>query len=88
METFKVWDDEDSSIDNAVDIKALIASDAAEMYAADDYDGLSEGIYNGQRRIGVQDAEGKITKWEVTVEYDPTFYSVPSKDWDLTTGTP
>lgn len=77
MPTYKVWDDEDGTIDDAVVTIAKLPSDAAEAYAADDRDGQRDGVYNTGRRIGVMDENGNITKWEITVEYDPSFYSIP-----------
>lgn len=76
MPTFKVWDDESSNIESAVDIEAPHEDDAAEKHAEDDTDEQWE-TYGSGRRIGVQDKDGNITKWEVTVEYSPTFYSMP-----------
>lgn len=75
MPMYKVWDDESSSIESAVEIEAPHEDAAAEKYAEDDTDEQWE-TYGSGRRIGVQE-DGNITKWEVTVEYDPRFYSVP-----------
>ncbi len=75
MPTFKVWDDESGSIESAVDIDAFDEDAAAEKYAENDTDEQWE-TYGSGRRIGVMDEDGNITKWEVTAEYSPTFYSM------------
>lgn len=80
MNTYKVWDDEQETADQAIDLEALSESDAAEKYAEEDCDGESDGIYESGRRIGVQDKDGNVTKWKITAEYSPTYYAMPWTD--------
>ncbi len=82
MNTYKVWDDEcGDGTEFAINVDACHPSEAAEKFAEQDIDGVYDGSYAGGRRIGVQDKDGTVTKWDVTVEYDPTFYAVQLTDW-------
>ena len=61
----------------ATEIEALDADAAVLMYAGDDVDGQSEGVYNHGETLMVRAEDGSLMRFEVTVEWEPSFFIVP-----------
>lgn len=75
MTDFLVWDEFNSDRDSAWHIEAYDSESAAEKYAEEDVDGSIDGIYSGGHTVMVEDPEGVVRKFNVRVDYDPTFYA-------------
>jgi hypothetical protein len=80
MKTFLVWDHLNGSQETAVEVLGVDAEDAAMMYAQDDSDGFSDGLYWNHREhrpnrqeIRVLD-EGVVKRFNVSIcEWEPVF---------------
>lgn len=69
MPKFKVWDPQNESLcSTTVEHEANSASEAAEKYAADDSDGMSDGVYVDGYDIMTRSEDGIAMAITVTVE--------------------
>lgn len=71
---YKVWNTKYETEEDAQVIETDDPAYAAEIYADDDCDGLSEGSYQKPEPINVRDPEGVLHLFDVEVEYEPTFW--------------
>jgi hypothetical protein len=72
-DVFRVWVPVECDEVDAARVEAYDAGDAAEIWAADDHDGLNEGCYEHGCEIHVRDESGVLHRFRVYVDYDPTF---------------
>lgn len=76
MPTFKVWDPANESLcSSTVEHEAHDANEAAEKYAEEDTDGISDGIYANGYDLMTRDEDGIAMAVTVTVEYEPSYYA-------------
>lgn len=74
MDAYMVWDPEAMDEDEADRIEACDHGHAAEIFASDDVDGSTDGIYSGNgHRICVRHEGGTLKKFNVRLEYEPAF---------------
>ena len=72
---YKVWQEGQDG-----DVREFYAPNpesAAEMFAEDDFDGVHDGEYQSGLPMLVQDESGVILRFEVLVEFEPTYYVTP-----------
>jgi hypothetical protein len=74
MTLYKVWDELNSELEFAEEIEASRPDLAAELYAEQDADGHTDGLYQDTAQpISVQGPDGKVHRFEVIAEYSPTY---------------
>jgi len=72
MTLYDVWDELNGSEETADQFDAIDAEQAATMYASEDCDGLSDGLYScGTHPILVRAPDGTLTRVNVYAEWDP-----------------
>lgn len=80
MTTFKVWDELNGCEQDAHDIEAFDAEEAAVKYASVDTDGLCDGLYvDSEQPIMVRDDAGRLTRFHVEAEMAPRFSATAEK---------
>ena len=93
MMKYKVYDELNSSLEFAVEIDAYDEQEAAELYAEQDSDGNTDGIYSSKedwairnlqkegQPVCVVDEENKIYHFRVGItEYTPVYEATLSKE--------
>ncbi|HEU5075934.1 MAG TPA: hypothetical protein VFU02_17190 [Polyangiaceae bacterium] len=81
MAKFYVWDEFNETREDADEVDAFSDPETvAEFYAEHDTDGNIDGVYSGSgHTICVEDEAGKLWRFTVTVDYDPTYWATEIK---------
>lgn len=74
---YKVWDAINGSEETARTISADEMEEAAELYAEEDIDGESEGIYCKGQEIVVSTPGGLRKTFNVYADYSVSYYARP-----------
>ncbi len=78
MIVFKVWDELNGDLENADEIEATNPEHAAEMFAENDHDGHTDGLYHDTPQpISVQDPDGVVHRFEVQAEQTTHYFASP-----------
>lgn len=80
MTLYDVWDELNGAEENAGQFDAVDAEEAATMYASEDCDGLSDGLYSHVTHpILVRAPDGTLTRVQVYAEWDPMLTAASSE---------